>query len=340
MSDGVKVTRTGKEAKPAHLGQQEAVPLVLVALVALSLLLHLPAYWPGLLGTGQAHGGHAVHTSKPLVQHSQSIPGNLRGNANIKLAGQPVAAYKSDDGLLGKPWKDFSEYECDTTYSGVHIISRDPLLMVIDNFLRTGEPEHLVQTATPLYSRSTVVSTTDDEENKEFRVVSDYRTSSTAYLPRNGDPVIRCVEARAAAFSGYPVRNTESLQSVHYGVGQQYKVHHDWFPPEDPISAPHLLRGGQRVSTFFVYLNDVPKGGRTWFPSVNVSALAPGAGGLGWGVDDEGGVAVWPRKGRAAFWINVDKEGNGDSRTLHAGMPPLDGEKFGLNIWQRFGEFD
>ncbi|KAJ3343468.1 hypothetical protein HDU93_008127 [Gonapodya sp. JEL0774] len=320
--NGSKGAPVSSPAASASNSASTTFSLPLLLLLGLSLALHIPAYSSFLFPSSTVVQPSPAPQLPPVINSPFRVPFSALGKPSkppldVKpIEGHKIVAYKNADGLLGKPWSTLDE---------------DPLLFVIDSFLRIGESEHLIELAKPLYSRSTVVSETDDETNKEFRVVSDYRTSSTAYLPRSGDPVIRCVEARAAAFSGYPVRNTESLQSVHYEEGKQYKVHHDWFPPQDPISAPHLLRGGQRVTTFFVYLNDVESGGKTWFPHVNVTGK-PVTGNFG--VDAEGGVSV------AAFWVNVDPQGNGDQRTLHAGTPPLKGEKYGLNIWQRFGEFD
>jgi prolyl 4-hydroxylase len=38
-------------------------------------------------------------------------------------------------------------------------------------------------------------------------------------------------------------------------------------------------------------------------------------------------------EGSALFWVNLDGEGEGRVDTLHAGLPALNGDKIGLNIW-------
>ena len=40
------------------------------------------------------------------------------------------------------------------------------------------------------------------------------------------------------------------------------------------------------------------------------------------------------------FWRNLDKEGKGDERTVHAGLPVVGGVKVGMNIWAREGPVD
>ena len=50
------------------------------------------------------------------------------------------------------------------------------------------------------------------------------------------------------------------------------------------------------------------------------------------------GIKVQPKKGCALIWSNCSARGQEvvcDVNTEHAGLPPLKGEKFGLNFWAR-----
>ncbi len=79
-----------------------------------------------------------------------------------------------------------------------------------------------------------------------------------------------------------------------------------------------IARNGQRTVTFFVYLNDLPdeeSGGETAFKELNIK--------------------VKPKRGRAVFWYDLHADGEGDTRTLHAGLPVIKGTKFAMNIWIR-----
>lgn len=40
-------------------------------------------------------------------------------------------------------------------------------------------------------------------------------------------------------------------------------------------------------------------------------------------------TAIKPKKGTAAFWYNLHRSGEGDSRTRHAACPVLTGSKWG-----------
>ncbi|KAJ3328176.1 hypothetical protein HDU93_001585, partial [Gonapodya sp. JEL0774] len=93
-----------------------------------------------------------------------------------------------------------------------------------------------------------------------------------------------------------------------------------------------------RVTTFFVYLNSValpPNTPVSDYP--NPLDPNPSAPLLGMGSTQfpNLNVEVMPKKGRATFWWDVTIDGKDDARTLHAGTPPVVGEKWGLNIWQR-----
>ena len=72
---------------------------------------------------------------------------------------------------------------------------------------------------------------------------------------------------------------------------------------------------GDRMSTYMMYLSDVPRGGYTAFPRL--------------------GVAVAPVKGSAVFWHNIKRSGRSDMTMLHSGCPVLLGSKWVANKWIR-----
>ena len=97
---------------------------------------------------------------------------------------------------------------------------------------------------------------------------------------------------------------------MNYRNGQQYKYHYDWF-----TEAQVNYWGGQRVHTMILYLNDIPKeyGGGTKF----------------WELD----LTIEPKKNSAVYFRNVNKDGAGDTKTIHSGEVLLSDkvEKWAIN---------
>jgi hypothetical protein len=131
----------------------------------------------------------------------------------------------------------------------------------------------------------------------------------------NNDRFVMRAVQRAANLVGLTPAHAEAVQVVHYEPGGQYRPHHDYFSPEDKNYARKCFVQGNRLVSFFVYLSPCAGGGRTYFPQLRVGFV--------------------PQPGEAVCWYNLDRHGNLDERTLHAGEPVTEGEKWGMNIWLR-----
>jgi prolyl 4-hydroxylase len=79
---------------------------------------------------------------------------------------------------------------------------------------------------------------------------------------------VKTIEARIARLVNWPLENGEGLQVLQYVPGTEYKPHYDYFDPAEPGTPTILKRGGQRVGTLVMYLNEPEKGGGTTFPNV------------------------------------------------------------------------
>ncbi len=116
------------------------------------------------------------------------------------------------------------------------------------------------------------------------------------------------LQARISAAVGAPFSHLESPFVLHYAPGQAFEDHYDFVDPETPDYADEIARNGQRMVTFLVYLNDDYEGGQTEFPRLRLSYNG--------------------KAGDGFFFVNALPDGKADTRTLHAGRPPLTGEKW------------
>lgn len=234
--------------------------------------------------------------------------------------------------LLGKRLTQ-SEFTCEDPRYTARIVSYSPLIIHLENFITPQEAEHLISLATPLLQPSFVFARKDgDLSGKRSRE----RSSSSAFI-RGPDPVVDCVRERASRFQGLnaPLSHMETLQVVHYGPSEHFALHKDW----GRLSPA----GHERSTTFFGFLKAECDECGTHFPLLE----------LDWAnIDAEvkqewcrlvecpsskNGTIFRPLEGSAVFWRNLDDNGVGDERVLHAGLPPVSGEKIGLNIWTRQG---
>ena len=119
--------------------------------------------------------------------------------------------------------------------------------------------------------------------------------------------------------TGLPSEHQEPFQIVHYGDAEKYDQHFDAFD----IGSEHLRgeaqRGGQRLFSCLVYLNDVEEGGQTSFPHLDITVQA--------------------EAGKCIYWPNVVNDGRRVKASLHASLPVTKGEKWVLVCWVREGVF-
>jgi prolyl 4-hydroxylase len=187
-----------------------------------------------------------------------------------------------------------------------------PRLVVFGGFLSDEECDEMIALAAPRLARSETVHNPSGGSE-----VHDSRTSDGMFFERGEHPMCARIEKRIAALVNWPIENGEGLQVLRYRPGAEYKAHHDYFDPAQPGTPTILQRGGQRVGTVVMYLNTVPKGGGTSFPDV--------------------GVEVAPIRGNAVFF-SYDRAHTA-TRTLHAGTPVVEGEKWVATKWLREREF-
>ncbi|XP_017142456.2 prolyl 4-hydroxylase subunit alpha-1-like [Drosophila miranda] len=136
------------------------------------------------------------------------------------------------------------------------------------------------------------------------------RTSNSVWLTSHENAVMERLERRVGVMTNFEMENSEVYQLINYGIGGHYKPHTDHF--ETPQALEHR-GGGDRIATVLFYLSDVPQGGATLFPRLNIS--------------------VQPRQGDALLWYNLNDRGQGEIGTVHTSCPIIKGSKWALVKW-------
>ncbi|WP_338452134.1 2OG-Fe(II) oxygenase [Niallia oryzisoli] len=181
-----------------------------------------------------------------------------------------------------------------------------PFILLLDNLLSEQECDELIALSKDRLRRSKVI---DSETGKEKTVPG--RTSEGTEFMVLENRLIARIEKRIAELIDYPVEYSESLQVLHYNHGEEYKPHFDFFQ-ENKVDAS---KGGQRIATLLIYLNDVEAGGETVFPKL--------------------GLSVSPKKGAAIYFHYGNSKGQTDRLSLHSSTPVVMGDKWVATKWIR-----
>ena len=206
------------------------------------------------------------------------------------------------------PTQDYVEIEGHI----IHITMRfsSPQIALFENLLSSEECDELIHMARPKLVSSNVVDPVTGESSPH-----ENRTSDGTYFQRGENALVQKLETRISFLLDYPVNCGEGIQVLHYTKNKEYQPHYDYFDITSAGARQHLKKGGQRVATLIMYLNDVRAGGATFFPNL--------------------GIGIHPKKGSALYFENATTDGIVDPRTLHGGAPVLDGEKWIATKWIR-----
>ena len=233
-------------------------------------------------------------------------PGGLEAMF-ARLIATPAQVVQADGSLA--PSED--EFIFDGRYT-VHLLSRAPWIVAIDDVLSEAEADALIDIAHETGFTGSTTTGEVDETGTINRQRDASRTSMQAWCQGRCDsePLVEALYSRIAHITTVPPDNYEHLQLLKYETGQKYSTHHDLLGLDPVVSAC-----GPRILTFFLYLSDVEEGGETNFPTLD--------------------MAVVPKKGRAVLWPNVQDSDleTQEPGTMHEARPVLRGRKFAANSW-------
>lgn len=181
-----------------------------------------------------------------------------------------------------------------------------PFILCLDNLLSAQECDELISLSKNRLQRSQVIDTATGKK----KTVPGRTSEGTEFMVLE-NKLISKIEKRIAELTDYPIDHGECLQVLHYNRGEEYKTHYDFFPQSKVDSS----KGGQRIATLLMYLNDVEAGGETLFPKL--------------------GLSVSPKKGSAIYFHYGNSKGQTDRLSSHSSTPVLTGEKWVATKWIR-----
>jgi prolyl 4-hydroxylase len=260
----------------------------------------------------------AVHRAVAAASGSAAI---VASPASTATTSDAMAADAGTQASLVKSAPGAYQYDPSPVASGnlIRAYDRDvqvlmrcerPQVIVFSDVLSADECSEMIERSRHRLKRSTTVNPNTGQED-----VIRNRTSEGIWFQRGEDAFIERIDQRIASLMNWPVENGEGLQILHYNTTGEYRPHFDFFPPDQPGSAVHTARGGQRVATLIVYLNDVLDGGETIFP--------------------EAGLSVAGKQGGALYFRYLNGLRQLDPLTLHGGAPVKSGDKWIMTKWMR-----
>jgi prolyl 4-hydroxylase len=222
----------------------------------------------------------------------------------LLLAGQSVLSQTS---AAATPWQtlarniDLTAWQTPPTGT---VINADPLLKSFPAFIPTTWCQRLIAQSRQRLKPALVY----DPVNKRD-IHSGTRTNSVAqYNFIENEFLHFLLQERMAAACGVPMTQFEATAILHYNPGEQITNHYDFVNTDLPDYDREIAVNGQRVITFLIYLNDGYESGETVFPKL--------------------GIAHKGEMGEGFFFSNALADGKPDHRVLHAGSPPVGGEKW------------
>ena len=182
----------------------------------------------------------------------------------------------------------------------------DPMIATVAGMASPAECEWLIAAATPRLGPALLLTNPPRPDPGRTNLSAWFKLAEL-------DVIVEMIRTRIARTVRASLPSLEISQVLRYRVGEEFRLHCDFLNPE--AKADEIARDGQRAMTALIYLNDDFDEGETSFPELELKLRVA--------------------KGDALIFSNVDRSGQPDLRTKHAGLPPTRGEKWVFSQWIR-----
>ncbi|KAE8889391.1 hypothetical protein PF005_g10664 [Phytophthora fragariae] len=179
-------------------------------------------------------------------------------------------------------------------------LSMIPLVFSVEEFLKDDEIDVIMNLSLE-HLKPSAVTLMDGHEK---RAATDWRTSTTYFLPSDGHPKMEEIDQRVADLTKVPMDHQEDVQVLRYEKTQN-----------------------TGLITVFWYMSDVAKGGHTIFPRADGAPRPTSMR------DCTKGLKVPPKKRKVIVFYSMLPNGEGDPMSLHGGCPVEEGVKYSGNKW-------
>nr|AAL08488.1 prolyl-4-hydroxylase alpha subunit-like protein [Onchocerca volvulus] len=214
---------------------------------------------------------------------------------NTKVQSQLYCYYKTD-----RPYLRLAPFK-------VEIVRQNPLNVLFYGIISDEQARIIQMLAVPKLNGSRIYNDlTGSFELPSFRILKSARLRSTEY------ETVKRIDKRLELATNLEIETAEDLAVLNYGIGGQFEPHFDCALKGDQCF--EKLGTGNRIATFLIYLTEPEIGGRTVFTS-NLKISVPCV------------------KNAALFWYNLMRNGEVDTRSLHAACPVATGIKWTANKW-------
>ncbi len=183
-------------------------------------------------------------------------------------------------------------------------VSWSPRVFQIDQFADAQERLYLIAAAT-----GSLVASADQQATDNAAEVDPFDGECAVFSPQLISPIVRIIQRRWARVLHIHEQHFEPMSVLRYTAGHEYSPHVDYFDA-NRIKAHRSFGdlGGQRLITGLIYLRVPEGGGETRYT--------------------DQGPTITGQDGTAIFHFNTTVDGLVDGRSIHAGLPVTDGEKW------------
>ncbi|MFC4891747.1 prolyl hydroxylase family protein [Pseudofrancisella aestuarii] len=268
------------------------------------MITELDASWQAWVKENIERGCNKEELFKIMLDH-QFTPSTIQAALGLKELSQYLKSLINNEDLDHKP--QLYNLPEETFKTAQKVPSNKARAYIQPDFLSKEECEQVIARIKKNLRPSLI--TNPNEPDKYFR------TSKTCDLGIHTDDFIKYIDHKIAGYLGIDPSCSEVIQGQYYQVGNEFKLHTDYFQPNTSEYKQFAARQGQRTWTFMIYLNNVEEGGHTDFPNLDLS--------------------VKPKLGTAVIWNSLDEKGVVNRNTLHWAKPIIKGEKYVITKWFR-----